>query len=366
MGVHPKGTSKVYSDGVWIPLPDLIQHDPENILGMETAKKFQNQLPFLFKILAAAMPLSIQAHPNLPQARQGFAKENRLRIPLDDPARNYRDGNHKPEILCALTPFAALTGFRKVDEVLALFERVSVPSLKTPLRLLGEDRTPQGLVGFFSTLLALGADDRKRAISELMLGADPVGSTDPVFTWVIKLYQWFPDDMGVFAPLLLNLVHLKPAEALYIDSGVLHSYLGGAGVELMANSDNVIRAGLTTKHADIPELARILRFEENQARIIKPQARSRSEWVYPTPAREFVLSRLSLEKGALYRERGRKSLEILICTHGDAEITDVATAEALRVSRGTAFLVPAMVREIAMKGDATFYKAGIPGPEAPA
>ena len=141
MGVHPGGTSKVCSDGVWIPLPDLIQHDPENILGMETAKKFQNQLPFLFKILAAAMPLSIQAHPNLPQARRGFAKENRLRIPLDNPARNYRDANHKPEILCALTPFAALTGFRKVDEVLALFGRVSVPSLKTPLRLLGENRT---------------------------------------------------------------------------------------------------------------------------------------------------------------------------------------------------------------------------------
>lgn len=360
MGVHPKGISEVYWDDEWISLPELIQHDPENILGKEVAKKFQNQLPFLFKILAAAMPLSIQAHPNLPQARQGFAKENRLQIPLDDPARNYRDGNHKPEILCALTPFAALTGFREVDEILVLFGRAPIPSLETPLRLLRKNRTPQGLAGFFATLLALSADNRKRAVSELMLCADRTGSTDPVFTWVIRLHQWFPEDIGVFAPLVLNLIHLEPGEALFIDSGDLHSYLGGAGVELMANSDNVIRAGLTTKHADVPELLRILRFEENQGGIIKPQARNRSEWVYPTPAKEFVLSRLSLEKGVPYHERGRRSIEIMICTQGNAEITDLATTEALSVFRGTAFLIPAMVKEIAMEGDATFYRAGIP------
>lgn len=360
MGVHPKGISEVYWDDEWISLPELIQHDPENILGKEAAKKFQNQLPFLFKILAAAMPLSIQAHPNLPQARQGFAKENRLRIPLDDPARNYRDGNHKPEILCALTPFAALTGFREVDEILVLFGRAPIPCLETPLRLLRKNRTPQGLAGFFATLLALSADNRKRAVSELMLCADRTGSTDPVFTWVIRLHQWFPEDIGVFAPLVLNLIHLEPGEALFIDSGDLHSYLGGAGVELMANSDNVIRAGLTTKHADVPELLRILRFEENQGGSIKPQARNRSEWVYPTPAKEFVLSRLSLEKGVPYHERGRRSIEIMICTQGNAEITDLATTEALSVFRGTAFLIPAMVKEIAMEGDATFYRAGIP------
>jgi mannose-6-phosphate isomerase len=132
-------------------------------------------------------------------------------------------------------------------------------------------------------------------------------------------------------------------------------------VELMANSDNVIRAGLTTKHADIPELLSILRFEENQSGIIRPQARNRTEWVYPTPANEFVLSRLSLEKGLPYHERDRKSLEIMICTRGNAEIADVTTDEVLPVSRGATFLVPAMVKEIAMQGDATFYKAAIPG-----
>jgi len=166
--------------------------------------------------------------------------------------------------------------------------------------------------------------------------------------------------MGIFAPLLLNLTHLEPAEAIFIRPGELHSYLEGTGVELMANSDNVIRAGLTRKHVDVPELLRILRFEETRGGIIKPQARNRSEWVYPSPAKEFVISRLSLEKGAPYHERGRKSLEIMICTEGTAGITDVATAEALPVCRGSAFLVPAMVKEIAMDGDATLYKAGIP------
>ncbi|MCU0594095.1 MAG: mannose-6-phosphate isomerase, class I [Desulfobacterota bacterium] len=366
IGVHPKGVSRAYWDGAWISLPELIQRDPENILGKDAARSFQNQLPFLFKILAAAMPLSIQAHPNLTQACQGFAQENSLGIPLADPARNYRDQNHKPEILCALTPFDALKGFRKAPEVLALFERLSLPSLVTPLRLLRKDRTPKGLAGFFSTLLTLGANDPKQVLSELVKGAESLASSDPAFTWVIRLHQCFPGDVGVFAPLLLNLIHLEPGEALYIDSGELHSYLGGAGVELMANSDNVIRAGLTEKHADLPELLRILRFEEKPGGIIQPQGRNRSEWVYPTPAREFVLSMLSLQEGMLYQAKRRRSLEIMICTRGKAEVKDLDTDEVLSVSRGTAFLVPAVVKDIAMQGEATLYKAAIPGEEKPA
>jgi mannose-6-phosphate isomerase len=360
MGVHPKGISKVYWEGAWISLPDLIRGDPENILGKEVAKKFSNRLPFLFKILAAGMPLSIQAHPDLPQARQGFAKENRLQIPLNDPARNYKDGNHKPEILCALTPFDALKGFRKIDEIIALFEKAHIPSLDKLVRLLRKDKTTQGLAGFFSTLLALETEDRKRAISELTRASESLASTAPPFRWVIRLHQCFSDDLGVFAPLLLNLIHLEPGEALCIDPGELHSYLEGAGVELMANSDNVIRAGLTAKHADVPELLRILRLEESSGKIITPKARNQAEWVYPTPAKEFLLSRLSLQKGAPYHEKGRESLEIMICTQGNAEITDVATAEVLQVSRGSSFLVPAMVKEVAMEGDATLYKATVP------
>jgi mannose-6-phosphate isomerase len=266
-------------------------------------------------------------------------------------------------MLCALTSFEALKGFRKIDEILALFDKVPVPSLETPLRLLRKNRTPQGVAGFFSVLLALGADDRRRAVSDLMVNAERIACSDPVFTWVSRLHQSFPDDMGVFAPLLLNLIHLEPAEAIYINSGELHSYLQGAGVEIMANSDNVIRAGLTAKHADVPELMRILRFVEDQGGIIKPQVRNRSEWVYPSPAKEFVLSRLSLEKELPYHEKGRKSLEIVICTQGNAQVTDVATSDVFPVSRGTAFLIPAMVKEIEMQGDATFYKAGIPGEE---
>jgi mannose-6-phosphate isomerase len=361
MGGHPKGISKVCWGGTWISLPELIQHNPDSILGKQAAKRFSNKLPFLFKVLSAAMPLSMQAHPNLSQARRGFVKENRLRIPLDDPARNYRDRNHKPEILCALTPFSALSGFREVNEILALFGGVSLPSLETPIRLLGENRTTQGLAQFFSTLWTLGADARKRAVSELMRSAETRVPSDPAFKWVFRLHRWFPGDMGVFAPLLLNLIHLEPAEALYIDSGEPHSYLGGAGVELMANSDNVVRAGLTTKHMDVPELLQTLRFEKTQGKIIRPLVRNRAEWVYPTPAKEFILSRLCLEKGVPHHERHRNSIEIMICIEGSAEITDAATSEVLSVSCGASFLVPAMVKEIEIKGDATLYKAGIPG-----
>lgn len=364
MGAHPKGLSQALWDGLWIPLPDLIRKDPESILGKKASKKFSNQLPFLFKILSAAMPLSIQAHPNLLQARRGFERENHLRIPLEGDLRNYKDTNHKPEILCALTPFDALKGFRKSEEILALFERAPVPSLEAPLRRFRENRTPQGLAGFLSALLSSAAEDRRKAVSELMTGAGRLASPDPALSWAIMLHQWFPDDIGVFAPLLLNIVHLEPSEAIYIDSGELHSYLQGAGVELMANSDNVIRAGLTPKHTDVRELLQILRFDDNQVGIIRPQAQNRSEWVYPSPAREFVLSRLSLERGPPYHEKSRKSLEVMICTHGSATITDVEAEEGLAVSRGSAFLVPAMVKELVIQGDATLYKAGIPGDDA--
>jgi len=360
MGTHPMGVSQALWEGDWISLAGLIQKDPHNILGKEAARRFSNQLSFLFKILSAAMPLSIQAHPDLAHARLGFARENRLRVPLDSPARNYRDANHKPEILCALTSFHALKGFRRADDILALFERAPVPSLDKPLRILRKDRTPKGVARFFSSLLASAAKDRTRAISELVSGAERQASSDSVFAWVIRLQRYFPDDMGIFAPLLLNLIHLEAGEAIFIRSGELHSYLEGTGMELMANSDNVIRAGLTPKHADVPEVMRILRLEEDEGEIITPQARNRWEWVYPSPAKEFILSRVSLEKGKPYRERGRSSLAIMICTQGSAEITDVEAAEALPVSRGSAFLVPAMVKEITMKGNATLYKAAIP------
>jgi len=212
----------------------------------------------------------------------------------------------------------------------------------------------------------LETEDRKKAISELIMVSESFASTDPVFRWVTRLHQCFSYDMGVFAPLLLNLIHLEPDEALSIDSGELHSYLEGAGVELMANSDNVIRAGLTKKHADVPELLRILRFEETQGTIIKPQARNQAEGVYPTPAKEFLLSRLTLQKGAPHHEKGRESLEIMICTQGSAEVTDVAMAEVLPVSRGSTFLVPAMVKEVSMEGNATLYKATVPEEDGPA
>ena len=350
MGVHPKAMSQVLWDGDWISLPELIQKDPRNVLGEDVSVTFQNQLPFLFKILSAAMPLSIQAHPDVARARQGFARENRLKIPMDHPARNYRDGNHKPEILCALTPFDALKGLRRVNDILAFFDQVFLPSLNVPIRKLQKDQRADRLGEFLSALLGLGPEDRRKAVSELMMAAERMASSNPVFNWVIRLHEFFPGDIGVFAPLLLNLIHLEPGEALYIDSGELHSYLEGTGVELMANSDNVIRAGLTMKHADVPELLRILRFEEEPVDIIRPQAKNPWEWVYPTPANEFVLSRLSLQKGARFHERGRRSVAIMICTQGTAEIEDAATAEGLSVSRGSTVLVPAMVKELTITG----------------
>jgi len=360
MGAHPKAPSMVKWGRKWRSLLELISENPKDILGEKVAEKFDNRLPYLFKMLAAAKPLSIQAHPSRIQAKQGFDRENRLKIPFDAYHRNYKDDNHKPECICALTDFWALNGFRKISDILSLMEKICPPGLKTPLDLLREQPDAVGLKNFFQALMTLDGKAQGEIIGDAIKNVQNFADGHPAYQWMVDLHKEYPKDIGVFSPMMLNLVCLKPGEAMFLPSGQLHAYLDGVGIELMANSDNVLRGGLTPKHMDVQELLNVLYFEERDINILLPAEIDECECAYETPAEEFFLSVISVTEEIGYHSAGRRSVEIILCTDGRATITDLGKNETVFVERGKSIVIPSVVKKYRIEGNATFYKAAVP------
>ena len=360
MGAHPKGPSQVLADGLWRSLPEVIQESPEETLGQEVAARFSNKLPFLFKVLAAAKPLSIQAHPNKEQAGQGFARENELGIPLDEPHRNYRDDNHKPEIICALTPFWALNSFRKIGETLRLLEEARVPGLAEIVSFLRSHPNRGGLKKLFNHLMTMDSGKQRKIVEQAVNSAEKRTNEEPVWTWMIKLNEEYPGDMGVLSPIFLNLVRLEPQQAMYLPAGELHGYLEGVGIELMANSDNVLRGGLTPKHIDVQELLAVLNFTDGGLNILGPANLAFGEAIYTTEAEEFVLSVMRINKESPFSSARDRSVEMMICTEGNVGVTDLSAGDITRLTRGISIIVPAAVEQYRIEGEATLYKAAVP------
>ncbi|WP_297850217.1 mannose-6-phosphate isomerase, class I [uncultured Corynebacterium sp.] len=285
-GAHPSAPSATEIG----PLDGVIAADPVSALGEP------GTLPFLVKLLAAARPLSIQAHPSIAQAREGFARENGAGIPLDAAHRNYKDDNHKPEILIALTPFKAMAGFRPVEQTVELLDELAVPELDKARQMLADD--------------SVGAHQRLRLVlSEWLELDDPTPIVNSVLDRAAELDSFvarnlvfigeaFPGDVGVLAALLLNHVELEPGQALFLPAGNMHAYLEGFGVEVMANSDNVLRGGLTEKHIDIAELEDIVVFEPITDPILVPDEEA-DDGVrcaeFPIPVPDFSVTRYSGE-----------------------------------------------------------------------
>jgi mannose-6-phosphate isomerase len=338
----------------------LIERNPENILGKTAADKFEGRLPYLFKVLAAAKPLSIQAHPNLVQAKDGFEKENRLKISLDAPSRNYKDDNHKPECICALTDFWAMKGFRKIPDILLLMEKINPEGLGKELDNLNNNQNSQGLKSFFQAMLKMGRERRQKVIADAIANAKKNADDHPVYEWMISLYNEYPADIGVFSPIILNLICLKPGQAMFLPAGELHAYLDGVGIELMANSDNVLRGGLTPKHVDVPELLKVLNFTHSDINILPVKKRNDCEQIYPSRAEEFELSMIDVKAGRTYFSPTERSVEILLCTAGGAIVADLGKNKQETFAKGTSIIVPAVVDKYRIEGNATIYKAGVP------
>ena len=360
LGAHPKAPSQVMVDGEWQSLEKIIERDPVSVLGKRVAERFSKKLPFLFKVLAADRPLSIQVHPNFEQAREGFERENRLGISLDSSERNYRDANHKPEILCAVTPFEGLKGFRSPEDILSLMDRVSVSTLSDELSGLRKETDGSGLRRFFTSLVSMDQARRERVIDEAIRGAGSCVNEDRSFYWMVELNREYPGDIGVLSPLIFNLMELGPGEAIYIPANELHAYLRGVGMELMANSDNVLRGGLTPKHVDVPELLKIVNFTPEPVRKVKPHPGGLpGEKIYATPAEEFQLSVISVANGDPFISERDRGVEIMICMEGEARIKDSGTNEPLLLTTGNSVIIPSSVGWYQIEGRARVYKATV-------
>ncbi|MBU0544227.1 MAG: mannose-6-phosphate isomerase, class I [Proteobacteria bacterium] len=357
IGAHPSASSMVKTGSKWVPLSDLIKKYPIEMLGRKCAQKYGGQLPYLFKVLAASEPLSIQAHPNLLQAKKGFKRENSLGISLDSFNRNYKDENHKPECVCALSDFEALCGFRSVSEIVCLLAKTCPGTLKKQIKELTTNPNPFGLKLFFTNIMTMDFDRNNSVIAEATANSGIFADESPAFKWVLALAGKYPSNIGVIAPLFLNYVFLKPGQAMFLPAGELHSYLNGVALELMANSDNVIRGGLTAKHVDVVELSNILRFRSLKNKIILPE-KNKNEGIYKTPAEEFVLSVISVYKDNGYTGSQRRNVEIILCIEGKANIS-CSGNNRLRISKGESAIVPASVKSYRIDGKAILYKAAV-------
>jgi len=360
MGVHPKAPSLVNYEGKWVSLADLITQDPQNILGPKVAKKFHNRLPYLFKVLAAAKPLSIQAHPGLELARKGFENENKQGIPINAAHRNYKDANHKPECICALSSFWALYGFRKIDDILSLMGNICPVGLKSEMAQLKKQANSRGLKLFFTDLMSMDTEQKKRVLDEATLNAKQRSDENPAFHWMTELSYEYPLDIGILSPLFLNLIQLKPGQALFLPAGELHAYLKGVGIELMADSDNVLRGGLSTKHIDVPELLKVLNFKPRHVEFLKEKKKRNTERIYDSFAEEFVLSAISIAKGEFYQNSNLQSAQILLCTEGQAQLADSGNKHILHIEKGDSVFVSAAAISYTIQGDAVFFKATVP------
>ncbi|MFE7593465.1 mannose-6-phosphate isomerase, class I [Kitasatospora sp. NPDC057512] len=354
MGAHPGAPSRADRGEGPRRLDELIAADPEGELGAASVARFGPTLPFLFKVLAAGIPLSIQAHPTLDQARAGFAAENALGIPLDAPERNYRDANHKPEMVCALGDFDGLCGFRRPADAARLLAGLAVPGLAPVIdRLAAEDQS-EALRGALTAALALDPETVRRTV-EVLAATDPDGEYAPY----ARIAEDFPADRGVVAGMLLNHVRLRAGQGLYLGAGVPHGYLSGVCVELQANSDNVLRAGLTPKHIDVPELLEVVVFEAGAPEPLEPVPveGTPGEELYPVPIDEFRLSRFVLDGAE--REIDGRTPQILLCTEGAARLT-AADGTVLDLARGQAAFLPATGAPTRLSGTgSTLFRATV-------
>jgi mannose-6-phosphate isomerase len=355
-GAHPLAPSMAAGE----PLDKIVDRDPEAVVGRASVQAFGPRLPFLVKIIAAERPLSLQAHPTRQQAEAGYAREEAAGVPRDAPNRTYRDGWPKPEVLCALRQTEALCGFRDPAETYALFAQLSAPRVLSLVAPLSDESLPaiERLAVVFGRLLRLRADQRP-IVEEAMAAAARVsddGELGRFARTASEIGSFYPGDPGVLAALLMNRLTLQPNDALYLPAGNLHAYLSGGGVEIMANSDNVLRGGLTPKHIDVDELLRVVDFTPGFGGLIKPAQESPGVWRYPTPAPEFAFWRLEAGEAAL-AVPATGGARILLVTQGSVILS--SGHEQLALARGESALLSATERAT-LTGPATVF-VGAPG-----
>ena len=308
IGAHPGAPSRL-PDGR--ALGDLVAAAPEAMLGKAASERFGSRLPFLLKALAAAEPLSLQVHPTSSRAQSGYAEEEAAGIPVDAAERNYRDPFHKPELVVAVTRFEGMAGFRDVDNTARILRLLGTSWAEETARRLTDGPADEALHAVVADLLALSPEALANALADIgraAQGAEERSHLERrpstrvavdrasverealrVFAQTVALAERYPHDPGVLVTLLLNHVVLAPGEAMFLDAGVVHAYTSGFAVEIMASSDNVVRAGLTPKHVDVDELLRIASFAPSAPPIWTPTEVAEGVTCFDPPVDEFAL-----------------------------------------------------------------------------
>jgi mannose-6-phosphate isomerase len=359
LGAHPGDPAWLEGDGAERSLLDTITSDPEGQLGAATRERFGDTLPFLAKVLAADEPLSLQAHPSATQAMEGFAREDQQGIPVSAPTRNYRDRSHKPELIVALGTFEALAGFRPVARSVELLRALTVADLDPFVNLLTGQADADGLRALFTTWITAPQAALDVLVPAVLDGAVNYlrsGATEFAIEakTTLQLGELYPGDAGVLASMLLNRITLKPGEGIYLPAGNLHAYLHGVGFEVMANSDNVLRGGLTPKHVDVPELLATLKYVLEPVPRVMP-VRDGGEDVWRVPAPEFQLSRVAVDGVAALQPSGGP--EVLLCLEG-------ALTGPRALEHGQALWLDAADAPVTLQGKATVYRVVVPRPPA--
>ncbi|WP_421142844.1 mannose-6-phosphate isomerase, class I [Aeromonas dhakensis] len=351
MGAHPNGCSEVVLAGQAQKLSTLIERAPAAVLGEATQTRF-GSLPFLFKVLCAEKALSIQVHPSKAQAEAGFAKEEAAGISPKAANRNYKDPNHKPELVFALTPYQAMNGFRAIPAILALFERVKLPALAELVAALAASQNEAGLQHFFHQLLVLEGARKEEALAGLLAFAAK-HQDEETFALITSLAAQYPGDVGLFSPLLLNVVTLQPGQAMYLDACTPHAYVRGTGLEIMANSDNVLRAGLTPKYIDVAELldcTRCLPKPDDQILLAPRQEGAVQHFEVPVP--DFTFSVYPAGEHQLTTA----SAEILFAI--DEAVILKRGDDTLRLEKGQSAFIPAATGRYQLLAEGRVARAG--------
>lgn len=353
VGAHPGQPSRL-PDGR--PLGELIAADPDRALGTRTHTRFGPRLPFLMKALAAAEPLSLQVHPTSERARIGYAEEEAAGVPVDAPERSYRDPFHKPELILAVTRFEGMAGFRDVDKTAAILRLLGTPWAEETARRLTAEPAYQALHRVVTDILAMDPGALATALADI--GAAAQGAEDRshqahkpstrvsvdrsavereairVFAQTNALAERYPEDPGVLVTLLLNHVVLAPGEAMFLGAGVVHAYTSGFGIEIMASSDNVVRAGLTPKHVDVQELLRIASFTPIPPPLWAPTEVRAGVQCFDPPVDEFALLVGDAPLDGLVPDGPRIVLAV------EGSVTVSAGGSEQRLDRGSAVFVP--------------------------
>jgi mannose-6-phosphate isomerase len=345
LGAHPGDPSTVELPEGAQRLDTLLAEHPKRLLGEEIADAYGHRLPYLMKVLAADAPLSLQAHPTIEQAKAGYAAEQ-----AGTGRGVYTDANHKPELLVALTPFAALCGFRSPAvsaDVLASFDLPALAPVVAALR-----SGAAGIRDAVQALLTWPADQRDALVAGVV-AARPVNPFEADFALAHELAGFYPGDPGVLVALLLNHVTLEPGQAIWMPAGNLHAYLRGAGVEIMAASDNVLRGGLTPKHVDVPELLRVLRFEVLDEAIVPAGEVAPGVSTWPVPVPDFALYRVAVDGSAVLAVAGPR---VVLATAGAVAVTG-DNGDPVTLTPGTAAFAGADAGDLRFTGSGVAFVA---------